>query len=54
MTLIAHVFPKIPAAKNMVRLISKKPCFRGPLDREHNKCVERLLQSEWQEIYSIY
>ena len=46
MILIADVFPEIPAAKNMVRQISKKQFFRGPLDREHGKCVETLLQSE--------
>ena len=28
--------------------MSKKPCFRGPLDREHRKSVERMLKSEWQ------
>ena len=46
MTLIADVFRKIPAPKNMVRLMSKKPCFRGPLDREHGKSVETMFQSE--------
>ena len=35
MVLIADVFPEIPAAKNMVRKMFKKPCLRGPLDREH-------------------
>ena len=54
MTLIADVFRKIPAPKNMVRLMSKKPCFRGPLGREHGKCVETLLQSEYQHLYNIY
>ena len=28
--------------------MSKKPCFRGPLDREQSKWVNTLLQSEWQ------
>ena len=46
MTLIADVFWKIPAPKNMVRKMSKKPCFRGPLDRQHGKWAETLLQSE--------
>ena len=32
MTLIADVFPEIPAPKNIVRQMPKKPCFRGPLD----------------------
>ena len=44
--LIDHVYPEIPAPKNMVRKMSKKPCFRGPLERQHGKWVETLLQSE--------
>ena len=54
MTLIADVFRKKPAPKNMVRLISKNPCFRGPLEREHGKCVKTLLQCQWQHLYNIY
>ena len=54
MTLIADVFRKIPAPKNMVRLTSKNPCFRGPLEREHGKCVKTLLQCQWQHLYNIY
>ena len=46
MTIIADVFPVIPAPKNMVRSMSKKPYFRGPIDREHGKCVGIMLQSE--------
>ena len=46
MALIADVFHEFPAAKNMVREMSEKLCFRGPLDREHGKSVETLLQSE--------
>ena len=46
MTLIADVFWKIPARKNMVRLMFKMPCYRGHLEREDNKWVERMLQSE--------
>ena len=34
--------------------MSKKPCFRGSLDRQHGKWVETLLQSEWQHLYNIY
>ena len=34
MILIAYVFPERPVPKNMVRWMAKKPCFRGPLDRE--------------------
>ena len=46
MTLIADVFREIPASKNMVRDMSKKPSFRLHLDRQHGKWVGTLLQSE--------
>ena len=43
MTLVADVFLEIPASKNMVREMSKKPCFRGPSDRQQGKWVETPL-----------
>ena len=43
MTLIADVFLETPAPKNMVRWLSKKPCFRGPLDRQQGKWLETPL-----------
>ena len=43
---MADVFPEKPAPKNMVRLMSKKPCFTRPLDREHDKSVETMFQIE--------
>ena len=46
MTLIADVFREIAAAKNMGRKMSKKPCFRGYLERQEGKLVETLLESE--------
>ena len=46
MALIADIFAAIPAEKNIVREMSKKPCFRGPLDRDHGKSVETLFESE--------
>ena len=46
MTLIADVFRKIPSPKNVVRQKSKKPHFRGPLERQHGKWVETMSQSE--------
>ena len=45
MTLIADVFPVIPAPKNMVREI-KKLSFRVPLVREHGKLVKTKYKSE--------
>ena len=37
MTLIADVFWESPAPKNMARSMSKKSCFRGPLETQHGK-----------------
>ena len=48
MTLTADVFTEIPAPKNLVRLMSKKPSFRQPLEGEHSKSVETMFQFEWQ------
>ena len=46
MTLIADVFPKLRTPKNVVRYMSKKSRFRGPVDRQHGKQAQTLLQSE--------
>ena len=54
MTLITDIFVEIPVAKNMVKEMSKKSCFRGLLDREHKKLVETILQSELQQVYKNY
>ena len=43
MTLVADIFPQILAPKNMVRKMSKKPCFGRPLDRQEGKWVETPL-----------
>ena len=54
MTLIADVFPEVPAPKNVVRSMSKNLCFTKPFDRQHGKWVETLLQSERQYLSNIY
>ena len=46
MTLVADVFLEVMAPKNMLKLMSKKPCFSGPFDRQEGKWVQTLLQSE--------
>ena len=46
MTLIADISAEIKAPKNMVRSMSKKPCFRGLLDTKPGKLVETKLESE--------
>ena len=39
----------------MVTKMSKKPCFRGPLQRQRGgKWIETLLQSEWLHLCNIY
>ena len=53
MTLIADLFPKLHAPKNVDRYISKKSRFKGPFDRQHGKRVETLLRSEPQHCYHI-
>ena len=42
MSLIADVFKEISGAKSMVIYKSKKPCFRGPLERQQGKWFETL------------
>ena len=46
MTIVADVFPEIPAPSNMVGQMSKNPSVRRPLDRQQGKWVKTLLQSE--------
>ena len=46
MSLIADVFPEVPVPKNMVGQMTKRPCFRGSLEREYGKSVETMFQSE--------
>ena len=54
MALVTDVFLEIKVPKNIVTQMSKKPCFRGPLDRQQEKWVKTLLLSEWQHLYNIY
>ena len=43
-TVIAHVFPKLPTTKNVLRQMSKSSPFREPVDRRHGKWAEALIQ----------
>ena len=45
MTLIAYVFPKLPATKNVFRQMSKSSRFRERVERRHGKWAEALIQS---------
>ena len=53
MTFIADLFPKLRTPKNVVRYLSKKSRFKGPMDRQHGKPVQTLLPSEPQHRYHI-
>ena len=53
MTLIAGLFPILRTPKNVVRYMSKKSLFRGPLDRQPGKSAQTLLHYERQHRYHI-
>ena len=44
MTLIAYVFPKLTTTKNVLRQMSKSSRFREPVDKQHGKWAETLIQ----------
>ena len=44
MNLIAYVFLSLPTTKDVLRLMPKRSPLRGPLDREHGKRAEALIQ----------
>ena len=54
MTLIAYLFLRLRPAKNVVRYMSKKSCFRLPFQKEHGKRVSTLFIFERQHLYHIY
>ena len=54
MTLIAYVFPKLQTAKDVVREVSKKSCFRRPFHKLHGKRSQTLLKSARQHLDHIY
>ena len=47
---MADVFAKLWTPKNVIRLISKKSCFRGSFDKQHGKWDQILLKSERQNL----
>ena len=47
MTLVAYVCPKLQTAKDLVRPMSKKCCFRTPFDNQLVKGSETLFKSAW-------
>ena len=53
MTFIADLFAKLRTPKNVVKYMSKKSRFKGPLDWQHGKRVQTLLRSKSQHRYHI-
>ena len=54
MTLITYVFPKLRTPENVVKYMSKKSRFRGPLDRQLGKRAQTLIQYQRQHLYTIH
>ena len=54
MTLIAYLLLRVRPAKNVVRYMCKKSCFRLPFQKEHGKLVSTLFKFERQHLYHIY
>ena len=44
MIVITNVFPKLKTDKDMVREMSKKPCFRIPFGSQHLKGLQTLVK----------
>ena len=53
-TLIAYVFVKLQAAKDVVGQMSKKSHFRRPFDKQHGRRSQTLLKSAQLNLYQIY
>ena len=47
---MADVFAKLWTPKNVIRLISKKSCFRGSFDKQHGKWDQRRLKFDRQNL----
>ena len=54
MILRAYLCPKLRTPKDVVIQMSKKSHLRRPLDRQHGKRVEKLIQSQRQYLYYIH
>ena len=51
MAVKTNVFPEFKTTKDVVRLISKKPCFRTSFDSQHVKGLQTPVKSVWQQFY---
>ena len=43
-TFIAYIIPKLPTTQNLLRQMSNSSRFREPVDRQHGKWAEALIQ----------
>ena len=50
---MADVFPKLRTPRSVDREMSKKFCLRGPLDKQHGKRAQTLLESEGQRLHQF-
>ena len=54
MPLIAYIFSKLGTAKDVVRQMSNRSCFRRPFDKQHVKRSQTLWRSARLHLYHIY
>ena len=54
MTIIAYVFPKLKAEKDLVKPLFKKWRFMTPFNSQHVKGSKALVKSIWQHFYHIF
>ena len=54
MVVRANVFRKLQNVKDLVRLLTKKRCFRTSFDSQHLKGSQTLVKSSWEYFYHIF
>ena len=54
MNLIAHVFPKLQTAKDLVTPMPKNRHFRTPFDSQHVNGSQTPVKFSWQTFYQIF
>ena len=54
MIVIANVFPKLQTMKILLRLLSKKRCFRTRFDSQHVKASQILSKSRSESFYQVF
>ena len=54
MAFIADAVPKLQAAKDVVRQISKQSSFKRPFNKRHGNRCQTLVKSESQHVCDVY